>query len=32
MDSLFNHPLTDKGVEQFLEDYDKVFHNAPVAR
>jgi transaldolase len=32
MDSLFNHPLTDKGVEQFLKDYDKVFHNAPVAR
>jgi transaldolase len=31
MDSLFNHPLTDKGVEQFLKDYDKVFHNAPVA-
>jgi transaldolase len=32
MDSLFNHPLTDKGVEQFLKDYDKVFHNAPVPR
>lgn len=32
MDSLFNHPLTDKGVETFLKDYDKVFHNAPVAR
>ena len=32
MDSLFNHPLTDKGVEQFLKDYDKVFHNAPAAR
>jgi len=32
LDSLFNHPLTDKGVEQFLKDYDKVFHTAPVAR
>ncbi len=32
MDSLFNHPLTDKGVAMFLKDYDKVFHNAPVAR
>jgi transaldolase len=32
MDSLFNHPLTDKGVEQFLKDYDKVFHNVPVAK
>jgi transaldolase len=25
MDSLFNHPLTDKGLEQFLKDYNKVF-------
>ena len=32
LDSLFNHPLTDKGVEQFLKDYDKVFHNAPAVR
>jgi transaldolase len=32
LDALFNHPLTDKGVEQFLKDYDKVFHDAPVAR
>jgi transaldolase len=32
MDSLFNHPLTDKGVEQFLKDYDKVFRNASLAR
>lgn len=32
MDSLFNHPLTDRGVEQFLKDYDKVFHGAPVVR
>ena len=25
MDSLFNHPLSDKGLEQFLKDYNKVF-------
>lgn len=25
LDSLFNHPLTDKGLEQFLKDYAKVF-------
>jgi transaldolase len=25
MDQLFNHPLTDKGLEQFLKDYNKVF-------
>jgi transaldolase len=25
MDSLFNHPLTDKGLEQFLKDYNKAF-------
>lgn len=25
LDSLFNHPLTDKGLEQFLADYNKVF-------
>jgi transaldolase len=31
MDSLFNHPLTDKGVEQFLKDYHKAF-DAPVVR
>jgi hypothetical protein len=28
---LFNHPLTDKGLEQFLKDWGKVFHEAPVA-
>ena len=28
MDSLFNYPLTDKGVEQFLKDYNKVFQPA----
>ena len=25
MDSLFNHPLTDKGIDQFLKDYHKAF-------
>jgi transaldolase len=29
MDSLFNHPLTDKGLDQFLKDYNKAFHNVP---
>lgn len=32
MDSLFNHPLTDKGLEQFLKDYDKAFHSQPVTK
>jgi transaldolase len=31
MDMLFNHPLTDKGLEQFLKDWGKVFQDAPVA-
>ena len=31
MDSLFNHPLTDKGLDQFLKDYHRVFHDQPVA-
>ncbi len=31
MDQLFNHPLTDKGLEQFLKDWGKVFQEAPVA-
>lgn len=26
IDAMFNHPLTDKGLEQFLNDYNKVFH------
>jgi transaldolase len=30
MDGLFNHPLTDKGIEQFLKDYHKAFDPAPV--
>jgi transaldolase len=25
MDTLFNHPLTDKGLDQFLKDYNKAF-------
>ena len=32
MDSLFNHPLTDKGLDQFLKDYHKVFQEAPAGR
>src|SRR5580692_9809579 len=31
LDMLFNHPLTDKGLEQFLKDWAKVFQEAPVA-
>lgn len=31
LDMLFNHPLTDKGLEQFLKDYAKVFQENPVA-
>lgn len=30
IDMLFNHPLTDKGLEQFLKDYHKVFQEQPV--
>jgi transaldolase len=29
LDGLFTHPLTDKGLEQFLNDYAKVFAPAP---
>ncbi len=32
VDSLFNHPLTDKGMDQFLKDYAKVFDKAPAGR
>jgi len=32
LDMLFSHPLTDKGLEQFLKDYAKVFQEAPAAR
>jgi transaldolase len=31
MDMLFNHPLTDKGLEQFLKDYNKAFQTEPAA-
>jgi transaldolase len=31
LDMLFNHPLTDKGLDQFLKDWGKVFHETPVA-
>ena len=27
LDMLFNHPLTDKGLEQFLKDHQKAFQN-----
>lgn len=30
LDMLFNHPLTDKGLDQFLKDYQKAFREAPV--
>jgi transaldolase len=30
IDMLFNHPLTDKGLEQFLKDYRKAFEEQPV--
>jgi len=29
LEMLFNHPLTDKGLEQFLKDYNKVFQEQP---
>jgi transaldolase len=32
LDQLFNHPLTDKGLDQFLKDYAKAFQEAPAAR
>jgi len=31
LDMLFNHPLTDKGLDQFLKDYAKVFQETSVA-
>jgi len=31
LDMLFNHPLTDKGLAQFLKDWAKVFQETPVA-
>ncbi len=32
LDQLFNHPLTDKGLDQFLKDYSKAFQEAPAGR
>jgi transaldolase len=32
LDALFSHPLTDKGLEQFLKDWGKVFAETPAAR
>jgi transaldolase len=32
LDQLFNHPLTDRGLEQFLKDYNKAFQEAPAGR
>ena len=29
LDMLFNHPLTDKGLDQFLKDYRKVYEETP---
>jgi transaldolase len=31
LDMLFNNPLTDKGLDQFLKDWARVFQEAPVA-
>ena len=32
LDALFSHPLTDKGLEQFLKDWGKVFSETPANR
>ena len=32
LDMMFNHPLTDKGLAQFLSDYAKAFQEVPAAR
>jgi transaldolase len=32
LDMMFNHPLTDRGLEQFLKDYAKAFQEAPAGR
>jgi transaldolase len=32
LDMLFNHPLTDKGLDAFLKDWAKVFQEEPAAR
>ena len=31
LDMLFNHPLTDRGIEQFMKDWNKAFQETPVA-
>ncbi len=31
LDMMFNHPLTDKGLEQFLKDYNQVFQEQMVS-
>jgi transaldolase len=28
LDMMFNHPLTDKGLEQFLKDYNRVYQDS----
>ncbi|HZT37924.1 MAG TPA: fructose-6-phosphate aldolase [Bryobacteraceae bacterium] len=32
LDMMFNHPLTDKGLDQFLKDYAKAFHEPALSR
>jgi transaldolase len=32
LDQLFNHPLTDKGLEAFLKDWEKAFQETAVSR
>jgi transaldolase len=32
LDMMFNHPLTDKGLDQFLKDYAKVFQETSAGR
>ncbi len=32
VDGLFSHPLTDKGLDQFLKDYARVFDEVPAGR
>ncbi|MBI5281782.1 MAG: fructose-6-phosphate aldolase [Candidatus Solibacter usitatus] len=32
LDQMFNHPLTDKGLDQFLKDYAKAFQEGPTGR
>lgn len=32
LDMLFNHPLTEKGIEQFMKDWNKAFQQSPEVR